>query len=499
MTNESNNREIEEIWSDDKLERYKAAELYTSFLDKQYDLLEKKHFVLNIDSSWGGGKSFFITRWAKTLELQRHPCITYDAWSNDYTRDPMLSLLGSVINGLEQYIEDESSVVKEKLTKAKLLAKKVFLKSAPIAIPAATLALFGIPIPNPFGSEESTEEPNQHEDSEGKKLIGDLSKLAVDSMLSKDSSRDAAIKDFKDAISELVEEISASYNMPLFIFIDELDRCRPDFAIDLIECVKHIFDIENIFFIFGTDGKQLQASISSKYGQEFDAEVYFKRIFNREFELPSPDLYSFTNMLFSKTNLKGLSRTCFLIPAEILCEKPQEADDIVYLLALLSEHFDLELRDIEQCFNCFSAFMIARNKPTNICYAFFLVVLWHKDKALFKEYSKSRSKYDFLFKNVLPALGNPDTELSYEILDRYSESGQHRVVSVNVIDCYSEYAKYHDLPFATVYDQAKIAGYALDANIQSLLQAEIGNVISLNARLNQLDISRYPREISQLG
>ena len=69
--------------------------------------------------------------------------------------------------------------------------------------------------------------------------------------------------------------------------IDELDRCRPTFAIELLERVKHIFDVPNIVFVFGINRAELVKSLESIYG-EIDAGTYLRRFFDMEFVLPEP-------------------------------------------------------------------------------------------------------------------------------------------------------------------------------------------------------------------
>jgi len=58
----------------------------------------------------------------------------------------------------------------------------------------------------------------------------------------------------------------------MFILIDELDRCRPTYAIELLENIKHLFDIEGLYFIIATDSTQLSYSINAVYGNKFASE-----------------------------------------------------------------------------------------------------------------------------------------------------------------------------------------------------------------------------------
>ena len=70
------------------------------------------------------------------------------------------------------------------------------------------------------------------------------------------------------------------------MFIDELDRCRPDYAVDMLEVIKHVFDIENVKVVLVTNTKQLRAAINHRYGAEVDAQKYLDKFLKYSFALP---------------------------------------------------------------------------------------------------------------------------------------------------------------------------------------------------------------------
>ncbi len=72
---------------------------------------------------------------------------------------------------------------------------------------------------------------------------------------------------------------------PQIIIIDELDRCKPSFAMETLEIVKHFFDIENCIFIIAVDKLQLQESAKSIFGQGIDSEKYFSKFFDYQYNL----------------------------------------------------------------------------------------------------------------------------------------------------------------------------------------------------------------------
>lgn len=88
-----------------------------------------------------------------------------------------------------------------------------------------------------------------------------------------------------DALKNVIA--TAAAQRPILFFIDELDRCRPDFALSILELVKHVFDIPGIKFIFVATLEQLKAAIRKRYGQDVDADVYLEKFFKFSFVLLS--------------------------------------------------------------------------------------------------------------------------------------------------------------------------------------------------------------------
>lgn len=102
---------------------------------------------------------------------------------------------------------------------------------------------------------------------------------------------------------ELSGKVKADTGRPLVFIIDELDRCRPTFAIELLERVKHIFDIPDMVFVLGINRDELRSSIRSVYG-EIDADTYLRRFFDMEFLLPDIDSKAFCRILIGQYQLE---------------------------------------------------------------------------------------------------------------------------------------------------------------------------------------------------
>jgi len=101
----------------------------------------------------------------------------------------------------------------------------------------------------------------------------------------------AAIQAMKDSLSQIVEAlVGAGMKLPITIIVDELDRCRPTYAIKVLEEIKHLFDVSGVAFLLGLHGRQLECSVTAAYGQGFDGAAYLRRFFSRHYSLKSVSL-----------------------------------------------------------------------------------------------------------------------------------------------------------------------------------------------------------------
>lgn len=390
-------------WDDDKLGRQDQANLITAFLENEYKTRfdgkdQECRYVLNIDSQWGYGKTFFLQRWKTDLENKNHIVLYYDAWENDFSKDPLLSFLSEITSQLLSQIDETSAGNVYRINEFRAKARKLATASAGIlgrkALSAVILGLLtGIPSTRLFDNLE-LEESGDHEEKDKKeeaqtaeKVAAELSSQLSNDIFDKENSRKKIINDFKTSLSNVIEAIkSEEKNLPIFIFIDELDRCRPNFTIDIIECVKHIFSVNHLFFVFATDGDQLQATLEKCYGQKFDAEIYFKKVFDREIHLREPDNKQFADYLENKY-LRSVQNEYIQSIGKL--EGHADCIGIKSDIIAVSESFNLSLRDQEQLCKSLDTLIKARSQlkqKTHTFFACFFIVLWLKKKSLFLEF-----------------------------------------------------------------------------------------------------------------
>lgn len=249
-------------WSDDALGRQEVATALTNLVSGQ-----SNPFTISLHGDWGTGKTFLLKRWQAELKQDKCEAIYFNAWEDDFQDDPLVAIIGQLTSVLRGYAEIINSIKKA----AGILIKETVL---------ATVRLNGIPV-----SDISSEE------------FGDsILKQYTEQRESKDK--------LKGHLTKLSSAVIKKSGKPLVFIIDELDRCRPTFAVELLERVKHIFDIPGMVFVFGVNQGELRASIKSIYG-EIDAETYLQRFFDMSLLLPEADREKFFGHLVARYELQN--------------------------------------------------------------------------------------------------------------------------------------------------------------------------------------------------
>ena len=100
-------------------------------------------------------------------------------------------------------------------------------------------------------------------------------------------------KDVEQKIKDFFASILVERGNRLIIFIDELDRCKPTFAVHLLEQIKHYIFDDRITFVFSINLEQLQHTIKQYYGADFDSCRYLDRFFDLRISMPPANMEKF--------------------------------------------------------------------------------------------------------------------------------------------------------------------------------------------------------------
>jgi len=227
--------------------------------------------VIALDSGWGEGKSTFIKMWRGHLKNHREPeivSIYFDAFENDYQKDPFLTLASEIYQLITVEDEEIKTKFKDKAAKA---AKSLVRGALKMSVKIGTAGIVDGSAVDAVEGELSNLVAEQ---------VDDLVKERFDHA-EKDK---LALKEFRNYLSNFASKINDG--KPIVFIIDELDRCKPDFALELLEQVKHLFSVQGITFLLVTNREQLEESIKSKYGQGIDPINYLHKFINIWLTMP---------------------------------------------------------------------------------------------------------------------------------------------------------------------------------------------------------------------
>ena len=332
--------EIDEnaLWKDDVLGRKKIAEALTELVRGQSASL-----VISLSGGWGSGKTFFLKRWQKNLANEGFISVYFNAWEDDFCDDPLVAIIGQLSetltgkDGYKQIAKDTKEEIK---------------------------SLLGQVIVNLIASKTGTNI---------KELLKKPTDDILENYLSQKESKQALKKSLKKMSGKIYKETEGQ---PLIFIIDELDRCRPLFAVELLERVKHIFEIEKIIFVFGINKGELCKSIQSIYG-DIDSDVYLRRFFDIGFSLPVVKQKEFFEYLINRYGLQDFYN--------------ERGEEMFYFLSTRS---GISLRDMEQCIRL--VVRLANNDKRSIqksSYVMFvLIILRLKNSDLYYRYINERCR-----------------------------------------------------------------------------------------------------------
>jgi hypothetical protein len=341
-------------WPGDLFNRAQDADFIYRFLlgrlDERESRGQKRSFVLNIEGEWGRGKTVFLDGLARYLRLKNHPVAEVNAWRDDFAPDPMVAFMAA----LEDLFDGSNR-------KAVAAVNAVRRKSGPV-IAALGKGMLDTGLKKYTGLGVGTLMEMIAGEDIGEAAtdtiqIGIGNALAkLDALATAEAQREVARfrqtrKDI-DAFASSLETLAtrageAGKSLPIFVVIDELDRCRPSYAIALLERIKHIFSAQNIVFIMGTNTVELANAVGAVYGAGFNGRRYLNRFFDRTYALPTPSIADYVSELLKSEDANDGK------VVEVL------GTDLATYSTYLFECFDLDLRGVAQCLDLWQTIRIS--------------------------------------------------------------------------------------------------------------------------------------------
>ena len=225
--------------------------------------------VVALDSGFGCGKTTFLRMWEHDLVSRRDAGdmtapmpLVLNAWESDHCGDPLVAIMAALLDHLDQWkvIQAPDKTI---LTEC---AKDIAWLSVGLAN-QAVVTITGLDMQN-----------------------------AADFAEKKKAARNPARPDllaaYRDRVSALerlqtgLTRVFGADAPKLLVIVDELDRCRPDYAVSYLETIKHVFAIRGMVFVLSLDLEQFKHSVGALYGADLDFKEYFRKFAHRTVRLP---------------------------------------------------------------------------------------------------------------------------------------------------------------------------------------------------------------------
>ncbi|MCJ9754492.1 KAP family NTPase [Neorhizobium sp. BETTINA12A] len=314
------------------------------FIDGLLRLFEStdEPLVVVLDEKWGTGKTVFAKRLERSATEQGFPAIYFDAFSSDYNSDVFISLASAVMAKLPTKQKRErfqSRVVN--------VAKAVGKVAAKSSVRVLTVGLL-----NTADLEKASEEIAKEVSSV---VEGEFDK-AIEERLNRSNQDRIAFDEFRNTLSTVGENFpGAKQGKPLIFIVDELDRCKPPYALALIETMKHFFSVSSVKFLLVCQVDQILSSIRHTYGTDIDAQRYLEKF-----------VHTYVYFPIAEGHTRKAQMLAFV--SEIVSGMPSDGEDgslsgeMVNFITDLAIRKNYSLRNIERVLTQFAICMAFTKK-----------------------------------------------------------------------------------------------------------------------------------------
>lgn len=330
--------------------------------------------IFLLDAQWGAGKTTFLNQWKGELRTAGIPVIKFDAFERDYQEDPFISLSAEIVAAAKKMGTWRDLRIKF-VDRASSLGKVFLSIAAQTAVSKASLG---------FLSRADVKDL-------GKALAEEFSPKLKERLEAAEANAEL-LSSFHEALEKLAKGMSLKSSeerkLPLVLIVDELDRCRPSFAVELIEKIKHVFSVRGVHFVLSAHLPQLAKIFQHSHGlgEEEQALIYLEKFYDVRIRFPTPPSSSETD---TKLYIQYLWN-------ELKLPTENPVTQIQDVLECAFQNRDVSLRTIEKIMTNIALYYaeLPPNGGENIVFVSGVCCIRHLDIALYDKIASSNITLD---------------------------------------------------------------------------------------------------------
>lgn len=491
MNSEATPGEVHDQWADDLLARKPSSAFLERTVSAQMlNPQQSQALCVAIDGDWGTGKSFFIERWRLNLQSRGRCVVHFDAWKNDLSDDPLIGFISEIRTALKPWLDrlPDEKLGNKMVSRATLFAKNAGRAVKPLLKAAAKHALAKAISEEASNIVQGVINGDEEDDHDVKvefssQAIEKYFEAALEGHRKQQDSIAHLISEL-ERISEEIETLGSA--RPIYVFIDELDRCRPSYALRLLEGMKHIFNAKGICFILATNISQLSHSVKAVYGEGFDGRGYLRRFIDYDYRLAAPNNFAYANHLLKNSMLSKRAAVYTGMTDSSVSGQNSTGD----MLARVSNMFGLDLRTMRQVLGKAeaAAASIPEKHYVHVLYLFSLAAISTKRPDVLDQLCETQPATIPALEHMLKDRGQSFTENDW--------NGKHHVTTnislADLLELYQSAVHLGSRKFNEAY-----------ANEQSPAKAAIfGAIMANNISNNRPSVHLYPyliREAAEMN
>ncbi|WP_417840693.1 KAP family P-loop NTPase fold protein [Terasakiella sp.] len=346
------------------------------------------NLVIGLYAGWGEGKTTFVKTWTQHLEDRQFPVINIDAFETDYIDDPFGCLAGEAYEYIEKYCGSDNRITKLFAGRSNRVIKALASSAAGYFVPGG--------------------------DKIAEALTSDMAYFGNSVQSYKEKKKE--LQDFKYALEIAAQRLGNS--KPLIFIIDELDRCRPTYALQMLERIKHLFSVPNVVFVLVMNKQQMENSIKLAYGtNDQEAGIYLNKFIhlpvNLQMDESRLDKAGYARYFLNKMGYEPQDANAFGLDFY-----QHEYDSFSQSICNFIQYENITLREIQRIL---TLFMLAKNSvgtQNKVLFCelslFFICYFKVMDFSLFQEITK----YQDISKQIIEKISHFSTDAGWDLLEK---------------------------------------------------------------------------------